>query len=91
MIAGKVIAHTAKTLVDQLHHSRHDGHLHLRRHRRRPPRWNKTFRVPLHLLSLGHVTVTGVRTISAPTDPNPANDNASASCTVIFIILVTCP
>ncbi|WP_441246452.1 IPT/TIG domain-containing protein [Kitasatospora sp. McL0602] len=40
---------------------------------------NKTFRIPLHLLSLGHVTVTGARATSAPTDPNPANDSASAS------------
>lgn len=52
---------------------------------------NKPFRVPLSLLSLGHVTVTGVRTTSAPADPNPANDHASATCTVISIVLVTCP
>lgn len=52
---------------------------------------SKTFRVPLSLLSLGHVTVTGVRTASAPNDPNPANDNASATCTVVSIVLATCP
>ncbi|GGZ71915.1 hypothetical protein GCM10010371_34510 [Streptomyces subrutilus] len=52
---------------------------------------NKTFQVPLHLLSLGHVTVTGTRTASAPADPNPANDTASATCTVISILLATCP
>ncbi|MCM2425090.1 IPT/TIG domain-containing protein [Streptomyces sp. RKAG337] len=52
---------------------------------------DKTFRVPLSLLSLGHVTVTGVRTTSAPSDPNPANDSASATCTVVSIILATCP
>jgi uncharacterized repeat protein (TIGR01451 family) len=51
----------------------------------------KSFRVPLHLLSLGHVSVTGVRTTSAPTDPNPANDTATATCTVISIVLATCP
>jgi hypothetical protein len=50
-----------------------------------------TFRIPLSLLSLGRVTVTAVRTSSAPTDPNPANDNASASCTVVSVLLVTCP
>ncbi|MFI9561446.1 beta-propeller fold lactonase family protein [Nonomuraea endophytica] len=52
---------------------------------------DKSFRVPLSLLSLGNVTVTAARTTSAPNDPNPANDNASATCTVISIILVTCP
>lgn len=52
---------------------------------------NKTFRIPLNLLSLGHVTVTGVRTASAPADPNAANDSASATCTVISIVLATCP
>ncbi|MFC7650587.1 hypothetical protein ACFQX6_67225 [Streptosporangium lutulentum] len=52
---------------------------------------SKTFRVPLHLLSLGHVTVAGARTTSAPADPNPANDHASATCTVISIALATCP
>lgn len=50
----------------------------------------KTFRVPLHLLSLGHVTVTGVRATSAPTDPNTANDTATKTCHVISIILATC-
>lgn len=52
---------------------------------------NKTFRVPLSVLTLGQVIVTGVRTASAPTDPNPANDSATATCTAISIILVTCP
>ncbi|WP_330334813.1 IPT/TIG domain-containing protein [Streptomyces sp. NBC_00536] len=52
---------------------------------------DKTFRVPLSLLTLGHVTVTGVRTTSSPTDPNPANDSASVTCTAISIVLVTCP
>ncbi|MGC5009573.1 hypothetical protein ACLQ2R_02290 [Streptosporangium sp. DT93] len=51
---------------------------------------NKTFRVPLSLLSLGNVTVTGTRTTSAPADPNPANDNASANCTVVSLVLVIC-
>ncbi|MFD4911518.1 hypothetical protein [Kitasatospora purpeofusca] len=52
---------------------------------------DKTFRVPLSLFSLGHVSVTGTRIASVPTDPNPANDSASATCTVISIVLATCP
>lgn len=52
---------------------------------------DKTFRVPLHLLSLGQVTVSGTRTTSAPADPDPADDTASATCTVISVILTTCP
>ncbi|MEU5402857.1 hypothetical protein ABZ348_26575 [Streptomyces sp. NPDC005963] len=51
----------------------------------------KSFRVPLHLLSLGDITVTGTRTASSPTDPNAANDTDSATCTVISILLATCP
>ncbi|MET8825260.1 hypothetical protein ABZX40_35785 [Streptomyces sp. NPDC004610] len=51
----------------------------------------KSFRVPLHLLSLGHITVTATRTASTPADPNPANDTDSATCTVISILLATCP
>lgn len=51
---------------------------------------SKTFRVPLHLLSLGTVKVTGTRTASSPTDPNPANDRATATCTVVSILLATC-
>ncbi|MEV7304129.1 hypothetical protein [Streptomyces clavifer] len=52
---------------------------------------NKTFRVPLGLLSLGPVTVTGQRTASAPTDTNPANNTAATTCNVLSIVLVTCP
>ncbi|MFH8759247.1 hypothetical protein [Streptomyces atroolivaceus] len=52
---------------------------------------HKTVRVPLHLLALGQVEVTGPRTVSAPTDPNSADDTATATCTAISIILVTCP
>ncbi|MEV7831673.1 IPT/TIG domain-containing protein [Streptomyces subrutilus] len=51
----------------------------------------KTFRVPVGLLTLGRVSVTGTRTASAPTDPNPLNDSATAHCTVISVLLVTCP
>lgn len=52
---------------------------------------NKTFRVPLSLLSLGPVQVTATRTASSPTDPNTANDTGSATCTVLSILLATCP
>lgn len=51
----------------------------------------KTFRVPLHLLSLGQISVTGTRTVSAPVDPNALNDSATATCTVISVLLVNCP
>ncbi|MFD6891014.1 IPT/TIG domain-containing protein [Streptomyces sp. NPDC059957] len=51
----------------------------------------KTFRVPLGLLSLGRVSVTATRTASAPTDPGPLNDSATASCTVVSVLLATCP
>lgn len=50
----------------------------------------KSFDIPLHLLSLGRVSVTGTRTASTPTDPNAANDSATANCTVISILLATC-
>ncbi|MFJ9113572.1 DUF6875 domain-containing protein [Streptomyces sp. NPDC102283] len=52
---------------------------------------NRTFRVPLSLLSLGPVQVTATRTASSPTDPNTADDTGSATCTVLFILLATCP
>ncbi|SDH36248.1 DUF11 domain-containing protein [Nonomuraea jiangxiensis] len=52
---------------------------------------SKTFQLPLNLLSLGQVNVTATRTISAPGDPNPVNDSAAAACTVISVILATCP
>ncbi|MEV0276775.1 hypothetical protein AB0I22_10405 [Streptomyces sp. NPDC050610] len=51
----------------------------------------KSFRLPLNLLSLGQVSVTGVRTASAPSDNNAANDSDTATCTVISVILATCP
>ncbi|MCX5203184.1 DUF11 domain-containing protein [Streptomyces sp. NBC_00237] len=51
----------------------------------------KSFRIPLHLLSLGHVTVTGTRTASAPTDNNAANDSDTVTCTVVSVVLATCP
>ncbi|WP_268248413.1 glycine-rich protein [Streptomyces melanogenes] len=50
----------------------------------------KSFDIPLHLLSLGRVSVSATRTASTPTDPNAANDSATADCTVISILLATC-
>ncbi|MFK8907413.1 hypothetical protein ACJA3G_10265, partial [Streptomyces sp. YS-3] len=50
----------------------------------------KSFDIPLHLLSLGRVSVTGTRTASTPTDPNTVNDSATASCNVLSILLVSC-
>ncbi|WP_439676765.1 hypothetical protein [Embleya sp. MST-111070] len=50
-----------------------------------------TFRLPIGLLTIGQVTVTATRTASAPTDNNAANDHASRTCTVVSIILATCP
>ncbi|MFD8359761.1 hypothetical protein ACFV25_24875, partial [Streptomyces sp. NPDC059715] len=52
---------------------------------------SKTFRIPLSLLKIGPVAVTGVRTASAPVDPNPANDSAAITCTALSIVLVSCP
>ncbi|KOG87533.1 hypothetical protein ADK38_24920, partial [Streptomyces varsoviensis] len=52
---------------------------------------SKSFSIPLSLLSLGPVSVTGTRTASTPADNNPANDSATATCTVISVILATCP
>ncbi|GAB4054978.1 hypothetical protein GCM10028775_47630 [Catellatospora paridis] len=51
---------------------------------------DKTFRLPLSVLGLGTVNVTATRTTSAPEDPHVANDSATASCTVVSILLVTC-
>jgi len=50
-----------------------------------------TFRLPIGLLNIGHVNVTATRTASAPTDPDPANDSDSSTCTVVSILLATCP
>ncbi|MER6241499.1 hypothetical protein ABT185_36655 [Streptomyces clavifer] len=52
---------------------------------------DKSFRVPLHLLSLGQKSVTGTRTASSPDDPGTANDSDTATCTVVSVILATCP
>jgi hypothetical protein len=44
-----------------------------------------------YALSLGlGLSSTARRTISAPDDPNPANDSASASCTVVAPVAILC-
>jgi hypothetical protein len=35
-------------------------------------------------------TVTATRTASAPADPNPANDSATRTCTVITSLIINC-
>ncbi|WP_439679311.1 hypothetical protein [Embleya sp. MST-111070] len=50
-----------------------------------------TFHLPVGILNIGHVTVTATRTASTPADNNAANDSDSATCTVVSIILATCP
>nr|WP_248843601.1 DUF11 domain-containing protein [Streptomyces virginiae] len=52
---------------------------------------SKTFRVPVNLLALGQVSVTGMRTVSDPGDPNALNDTATATCTVVSALLISCP
>ncbi|WDN57575.1 DUF11 domain-containing protein (plasmid) [Streptomyces clavuligerus] len=47
--------------------------------------------VPVGILSLGTpYTVTATRTTSAPTDPNPANDRASRTCTATTGLIISC-
>ncbi|MFJ2406682.1 DUF11 domain-containing protein [Streptomyces xanthochromogenes] len=37
-----------------------------------------------------HLTVTAARTTSTPTDPQPANDTASATCSALTTLLISC-
>ncbi|MGC5399221.1 hypothetical protein ACPXCP_26200 [Streptomyces sp. DT20] len=47
--------------------------------------------VPVALLSLGTpYTVTATRTTSAPTDPHPANDTATRTCTALTSLIINC-
>ncbi|WP_326782274.1 hypothetical protein OG481_29750 [Streptomyces longwoodensis] len=51
----------------------------------------RTFTVPLGALTLGlPYTVTVQRTASSPTDPDPADDTASRTCTVITSLIINC-
>jgi hypothetical protein len=50
-----------------------------------------TFSVPIGLLDIGVPFQFGAhRTSSSPTDPNPANDADSTTCTVVSVLLATC-
>ncbi|WP_410644069.1 hypothetical protein [Amycolatopsis sp. lyj-346] len=42
------------------------------------------------LLALGSYTTTATRTASSPSDPNPANDSASKTCSAVTGLIVTC-
>lgn len=51
----------------------------------------QSFTVPIALLTLGiPYTVTATRTASTPADPNPANDTASRTCTIITSLIINC-
>lgn len=50
-----------------------------------------TFTVPAGLLDIGlPFTFSAHRTASSPTDPNPANDSATTTCTVISVLVASC-
>lgn len=52
---------------------------------------NATFSVPIGLLDIGiPFTFTVTRTTSNPADPNPANDTASTTCTVVSVLIASC-
>ncbi|MCB7135594.1 DUF11 domain-containing protein [Cellulosimicrobium marinum] len=51
----------------------------------------RSFTVNVGLLSLGSLPATATRTSSSPTDPNAANDTASANCTTLTSLLISCP
>ena len=49
------------------------------------------FTVPVGLLTLNHAyTVTATRTASTPADPNPANDSATRTCTILTSLIISC-
>ncbi|GAA2114429.1 DUF11 domain-containing protein [Kitasatospora saccharophila] len=50
-----------------------------------------SFTANLGLLSLGTLTATATRATSTPADPNPVNDTATRSCTVLTGLIITCP
>ncbi|MFJ8254115.1 hypothetical protein [Streptomyces sp. NPDC094466] len=51
---------------------------------------SNTFTARLNLQSLGALPATATRTSSSPTDPNSTNDTASASCTAVTSLIITC-
>lgn len=49
------------------------------------------FTVPIGLLDIGiPFTFSVTRTTSTPTDPNPANDTSSTTCTVVSVLIASC-
>lgn len=52
--------------------------------------YSATFRANLAPLSVGALPATATRTASSPTDPNPANDSATTSCTVVASLIIIC-
>lgn len=50
----------------------------------------KSFQANLGLLSIGPLTATASLVSSNPADPNGANDAASADCTVLTSLIITC-
>ena len=51
----------------------------------------RTFTVPVGLLTIGiPYAVTAARTASAPTDPNPANNSATRTCTILTSLIISC-
>jgi uncharacterized repeat protein (TIGR01451 family) len=51
----------------------------------------RTFRVPVGTLILGlPYTVKVTRTAGNPVDPQPANDTATRTCTVVTSLIITC-
>ncbi|MYS22292.1 40-residue YVTN family beta-propeller repeat-containing protein, partial [Streptomyces sp. DvalAA-14] len=54
-------------------------------------RTTRHFSVPIGVLSLDlPYSVTATRTASSPADPNPANDRATRTCTVVTSLLINC-
>ncbi|MEV0188197.1 hypothetical protein AB0I39_06625 [Kitasatospora purpeofusca] len=49
-----------------------------------------TFTANLNLLSIGSLPASATRTTSSPTDPNTANDTATANCSALLGLIVTC-
>jgi hypothetical protein len=50
-----------------------------------------TFTVPIGLLDIGiPFTFNVTRATSTPTDPNPANDTSTTSCTAVSVLLASC-
>ncbi|MFB7175969.1 calcium-binding protein [Streptomyces sp. NPDC056254] len=49
-----------------------------------------TYRAHMNVLAFGPLPITITRTTSTPQDPNPANDQASRTCTATTGLIITC-